>query len=403
MKCPSCGATVRSDAKYCVRCGATISPNVRQSYCPQCHKPVSKNAKFCPFCSAPLRPVHRCRRCGQPCEPGKILCAKCRKQKRRAVILTVILLLFALLIAAIIGMLLFAPEWIPWREAEDSSVLTEDSGNDEDQDTETERAAEEETANEEMVEEEAEPVSPTIISLDQEQISLEDGDSVLVTANLDIDPTDWEGTVEWLCSGDDAVVNIAPKGKNQAQISWNAAGECTILAMVENSSGNELYASCTVQCLESEPEVEFPVGTVEFNGHHYKVYLEETDWASAQATCEAMEGHLATITSEEENQFVYELACTYSTELAFLLGGTDQEEEGTFVWVTGEPFEYTNWGYLNEPDNYREYKDQDYITLLTFDQTGKYHDDSGESWGIHASEWDDKDGQSNPYICEWDF
>lgn len=150
-------------------------------------------------------------------------------------------------------------------------------------------------------------------------------------------------------------------------------------------------------------EFDFPAGTVEYNGHHYMVCLETTDWESAELACEEMGGHLVTIANAEENDYVYTLACAYSTELAFLTGGTDHRQEGTFEWITGEPFEYTCWGYLNEPDNYRGYKEQDYITLLTFDQSGEYKDDSGESWGIHASEWDDKDGGDNPYICEWDF
>lgn len=390
MNCPICGETVRSNAKYCVQCGAMLPLKTEQDYCPRCHRRVLKDAKYCTFCAAPLHkspkePRFCCRRCGNLCEPGKTLCTNCRKHKVRTAILTGILLFVLLAVFAAAGIVMFAPELIPWRE----------TGNGQGPD-----AGQKETSGGE------ETVVPTTISLDREYVSLKEGDSVLVTANLDIDLADWDGSVEWSSSKEGTVVDIIPLGKNMAQIGWMAGGECTVLAVVsgeEDSGGNELYASCTVQCLDPEPKIEFPVGTVEYNGHHYKVYLEETDWESAQTACEALGGHLATITSEEENQFVYELACTYSTELAFLLGGTDQAEEGTFVWVTGEPFEYTNWGYLNQPDNYRGYKDQDYITLLTFDQTGKYHDDSGESWGTHASEWDDKDGQSNPYICEWDF
>lgn len=156
--------------------------------------------------------------------------------------------------------------------------------------------------------------------------------------------------------------------------------------------------SAEITCSDS-----FPVGTVEYNGHHYCVTLDQTDWESAKQACEALGGHLVTVADADENEFVYELARAYSTEVAFLIGATDSAAEGEFVWVTGEPFLYTNWGYLNEPDNYRGYKEQDYATILTFDQSGLYKDDSGEKWGVHASEWDDKDGGNNPYICEWDY
>lgn len=105
-----------------------------------------------------------------------------------------------------------------------------------------------------------------------------------------------------------------------------------------------------------------------------------------------------TVADTDENEFVYELAQAYSTELAFLIGATDSTAEGELVWVTGDPFLYTNWGYLNEPDNYRGYKEQDYVTILTFDQSGLYEDGSGEEWGIRASEWDDKDGGKPLYL-----
>lgn len=32
----------------------------------------------------------------------------------------------------------------------------------------------------------------------------------------------------------------------------------------------------------------FPVGTVEYNGHHYCVTLDKTDWESAEQACEAL-------------------------------------------------------------------------------------------------------------------
>lgn len=53
-----------------------------------------------------------------------------------------------------------------------------------------------------------------------------------------------------------------------------------------------------------------------------------------------MGGHLVTINDAAENTFI---ANTFGGDRAVWLGFTDAAEEGTFVWVTGEPFTHTNW------------------------------------------------------------
>ncbi len=90
------------------------------------------------------------------------------------------------------------------------------------------------------------------------------------------------------------------------------------------------------------------------NGHFYEAFtvLPGTDWNDISAAVEAMGGgwHLATITSAEENSFIFDLVsgkpefwfcCTAGTINGPYLGA----KRGTsgFEWVTGEPFSYTNW------------------------------------------------------------
>ncbi len=57
-----------------------------------------------------------------------------------------------------------------------------------------------------------------------------------------------------------------------------------------------------------------------------------------------------TITSEAENEF---LVTTFGEGIEYWIGLNDEKEEGKWVWVTGEPFEYANWA-PGEPDNYRQ-------------------------------------------------
>ena len=50
-----------------------------------------------------------------------------------------------------------------------------------------------------------------------------------------------------------------------------------------------------------------PSGAGKFNGHYYYVYPNGTcsSYSAAAAYCKSLGGHLATITSDSENQYVY--------------------------------------------------------------------------------------------------
>ncbi len=88
----------------------------------------------------------------------------------------------------------------------------------------------------------------------------------------------------------------------------------------------------------------------EFNGHTYQIIKSlEIDWNSAKLQCEQMGGHLATITSAAENQFLLNLLKKEGVELVWL-GASDSSQEHNWQWVTGEPFNYADWA-PNEPNN----------------------------------------------------
>ena len=64
-------------------------------------------------------------------------------------------------------------------------------------------------------------------------------------------------------------------------------------------------------------------------------------WAAAKLDAEARGGHLATVTSSAEWAKVLELPDV--TDAKYWLGGTDEEEEGNWKWITGEPWLYAPW------------------------------------------------------------
>ena len=127
-----------------------------------------------------------------------------------------------------------------------------------------------------------------------------------------------------------------------------------------------------------------------WNGHRYQVFSNDISgdvisWEEAQFRCEALGGHLATITSESEQKFIEELIGKYLFESSPYWIGAKANQYGWWEWVTYEVFEkqYENFA-ENQPDGSGIY-------LQIDSQSGKWNDTS--SYDISA-----KCG----YICEWD-
>lgn len=80
------------------------------------------------------------------------------------------------------------------------------------------------------------------------------------------------------------------------------------------------------------------------NGHYYELITAPLDWPQARAaaatrTYHGIKGHLLTITSKAENDFI---VANFSESLREKhLGGELVNDRWT--WITGEPFTFTNW------------------------------------------------------------
>jgi hypothetical protein len=80
--------------------------------------------------------------------------------------------------------------------------------------------------------------------------------------------------------------------------------------------------------------------------HCYRAFATTAAWDAAQMRCEGRGGHLATVHSAAEFDVVRALTGTTNS----WLGGTDAPTEGTWRWVTGEPWLSTFWA-SPQPDN----------------------------------------------------
>ena len=111
--------------------------------------------------------------------------------------------------------------------------------------------------------------------------------------------------------------------------------------------------------------------------HTYEQINSSLTWSAAKADAESRGGYLATITSLEEKNKVETIRSSNSW-----LGASDTQIEGTWQWVTGEPWSYTFWN-TNEPNGGTE---ENY--LITYTTDGR---------------WNDGGGGSYPYILEREY
>ena len=124
----------------------------------------------------------------------------------------------------------------------------------------------------------------------------------------------------------------------------------------------------------------------EINGYHTYIQIDGAmTWTAAKTDAESRGGYLATITSSEENDRVL---ASISGNRRLWLGGSDANAEGSWTWVTGEAWNFTNWK-SDQPDNASG--GEDYLELNT--------DNQDFSW----NDLPDSASYANSYVLETEF
>ncbi|XP_022341256.2 low affinity immunoglobulin epsilon Fc receptor-like [Crassostrea virginica] len=145
------------------------------------------------------------------------------------------------------------------------------------------------------------------------------------------------------------------------------------------------------------PEHIHPAPNVKaYNGHCYEFQLMQiVYWNRAEDDCNRKGGHLVEINSRGEQDFIL-------STLSFLrfggdgvwIGLNDVQQEGRYLWTTGDTLSYSNWGPGQPNNNYGKRRfilghvEEDCVVML-------YRD-----WG----HWNDVTCEAhfiNPYICEY--
>lgn len=127
---------------------------------------------------------------------------------------------------------------------------------------------------------------------------------------------------------------------------------------------------------------------LKWNGHIYKFFKNCDTWETAKEYCESLGGHLATISSQEENDAVYDYLLSCGYESAYF-GYSDNIEEGSWYWVNDEDISYTNW-HSNEPNSENKY--EDYAMFYWKFPDGTWND----------NDFDESNENEEVFICEWD-
>ncbi len=148
--------------------------------------------------------------------------------------------------------------------------------------------------------------------------------------------------------------------------------------------------------LDSETSLEAcsSCGAYTYGGHLYMVFEKNLTWNEAEAYCESLGGHLITITSEEEQNFITEVLkqCTnsYYWTGGFLNGSS-------WEWVTGEPFVYENWA-TGEPNNSGGVETKIHLYTKSTHR-GKWNDTKNDNSSGNDPEWT---AVHFSILCEWD-
>lgn len=95
----------------------------------------------------------------------------------------------------------------------------------------------------------------------------------------------------------------------------------------------------------------------QFGANYYTTTTASQNWEASEAEAQVLGGHLVTVNDAAENDWLLQ---TFTAP--FWIGLNDAQEEGNFVWSSGEPLSYSNWN-SGEPNNSG---DEDYAHVYSF-------------------------------------
>ena len=151
------------------------------------------------------------------------------------------------------------------------------------------------------------------------------------------------------------------------------AGRYYFFLQARNSAGSSPQSNWIMNMVVDDLDY-VPVRTEVLNNHIYAVYDNCVEWTYADELCKKMGGHLATISSAEENEFIKNLVQAGSHKHYWLGYRAKDPYTGDFSYsaTNGEGMEYTNWG-SGEPNHLGDrYSKEGFASIYTV--SGRWND-----------------------------
>ncbi len=174
--------------------------------------------------------------------------------------------------------------------------------------------------------------------------------------------------------GDAGTTSVAGGGGSTAGGGGSSGGNAGVGGVAETAGGAGGSEGCTQT----------------FADHCYQYFGTVATFDAAKAACEALGAHLVTISSGDENTFVWNLSG--DEQWIGASDGKDQydNEVGTYTWVTSETWDYENWS-EGQPN------------AVETDCPGDPNCYEHCAFQWDAGAWNDRYcGHEIPYVCEFE-
>ena len=185
-----------------------------------------------------------------------------------------------------------------------------------------------------------------------------------------------------------APLTVDVRGVNELKIVINAERKTTASHVLLTDARLTPIGNSTspISNLKSPP---IPAEALTFRGHRYLLIDSPGNWTEAKGKAEAIGGHLATINSQEEREWVFQNINRKKPKKTpvngildrFFLGGLrGKDKTDPWTWVTGEPFDMSLW-------------------------QGKGPDGNGRALTWDSQQWDDVSEHTHQVffiLVEWD-
>ncbi|MFK7807264.1 MAG: HYR domain-containing protein [Saprospiraceae bacterium] len=168
------------------------------------------------------------------------------------------------------------------------------------------------------------PSTGSFLPLGENLISyvLEDECGTNYTCSFTITIEESPGTVEITCPED--ITIVLAEGEVAVPVTWN-------LPQTSSTCNNTI----TNPNCGTAPTGFSLLGTKD--NHEYYISNNSATWPVAEANCQSLDGHLVTINSESENDFI-----DANVDVMVMIGLNDEASEGNLEWSSGEPLVYDN-------------------------------------------------------------